>query len=61
MADHNNAKDAVTAWLNESEGFSLRIERLHEDAASGNDLVPWLVEAFRLGADRAAPEGQVQC
>ena len=60
MADHNNAKDAVTAWLNESEGFSLRIERLHEDAASGNDLVPWLVEAFRLGADRAAPEGQVR-
>lgn len=58
MADHNNAKDAVTAWLNESEVFSLRIERLHEDAASGNDLVPWLVEAFRLGADRAAPEGQ---
>ena len=51
------AREAVTEWLNESEGYSLRVERLHDDAANGNDLAPWLVEAFRMGADSALQPG----
>ena len=51
------AREAVTEWLNESEGYSLRVERLHDDAANGNDLAPWLVEAFRMGAGSALQPG----
>ena len=58
---------SVTEWLNETENFSLRIERLYEDAGAVGALQPddsdevkikacarlveWMETAWRLGAE----------
>jgi len=46
-----DSKRAVDSWLDELEGYSLRIERLAYDVGSADlDLVVrWLVVAFELG------------
>ena len=41
-------EDIVRAWLEEQEGFSLRIERLPE---CSENLLPWLEAACQIGID----------
>lgn len=43
------AKEAVEAWLDQFEGFSMRAERLSDDIHSGKPVEPWLRSAWELG------------
>jgi len=54
MNDQSEAAKAVAEWLDETEGFSLRRERLHADLeASPSNVLAWLETAFTLGIEAA--------
>ena len=55
-----SGEDDFEKWLNGSEGFSIRSERLMEDAATGNFelLRNWLRAAYEIGRLRGRFEAR---
>lgn len=52
------ASALVKAWLDEHEGYGVRMERLVETLEIGGDIIPWLTSACNLGLSALQAGGQ---
>lgn len=51
-------KELIAEWLDEPEGYAIRRERLLDDIANGNDIVPWLEAAAAVAIEGVLGTGE---